>query len=125
MGALGIFIKSALALINFLRENRTYKNSIPKSVLFWCAIASLMNNIYQYNAIVLAEKELDNKRKYILQIERSVNPDDDVGVAVIKKLEDLNNKVDDLKRQSTSTSVINSSPSTIYNRYEILRLSER
>ena len=95
MGSLGIFIKSVIAFANFLRENRSYRNTIPRSVLFWCAIASLMNNVYQYNAVVLAEKELDNKNKLILTLQNNkVTTVDD---AVIKKLDDLNNKIDSKK----------------------------
>lgn len=102
MGSLGIFIKSVIAFANFLRENRSYRNTIPRSVLFWCAIASLMNNVYQYNAVVLAEKELDNKNKLILTLQSNkVTTVDDV---VIKKLDDLNNKIDnDTKCQLPTT----------------------
>lgn len=123
MGSLGIFIKTVIAFANFLRENRSYRNTIPRSVLFWCAIASLMNNVYQYNAVVLAEKELDNKNKLILNLQNNkVITVDDV---VIKKLDDLNNKIDsDTKCQLPTTEKHVSEERMSLTRYQQLKQRE-
>ena len=123
MGSLGIFIKSVIAFANFLRENRSYRNTIPRSVLYWCAIASLMNNVYQYNAVVLAEKELDNKNKLILNLQS--NKVTTVDVAVIKKLDDLNNKIDnDTKCQLPTTEKHVSEERMSLTRYQQLKQRE-
>ncbi len=117
MGALGLFIKTLIAFIDFIRENNKYSDTIPKNVLFWCAIVSLFTNVYQYNTIIAGNKDITTKDKLITELQHS-KANMIVDTALV-------NEVKNLKQLLTQCNVPKPSVSTpnynSYNRYQQLQ----